>query len=271
LESSLTLPEGSSQSKQDSLLVSEIFKSVQGEGACLGAPTVFLRLAVCNLHCWYCDTKYTWMYSAKTLKEVKRDMSRLGIEREPGDLKVYTLSQEARSLHVKEALDKILEYGMDHLVLTGGEPLLQQQPLTSLLLKLKEARRNYFVEIETNGSVRASEALLGLVDQWNVSPKLESSGNSNFSREKKECMKAFGSLGNSYFKFVVQTKDDLDEVESLVRRYSIKPSKIILMPEGTEAAILRERTIWLSEICESRGYRLTPRLHILLWGNKRGT
>jgi 7-carboxy-7-deazaguanine synthase len=84
-------------------------------------------------------------------------------------------------------------------------------------------------------------------------------------------MKSFASLGNSYFKFVVQTKDDLDEVEALVRRYSIRPSKVILMPEGTEAAILRERTIWLSEICESRGYRLTPRLHILLWGNKRGT
>jgi 7-carboxy-7-deazaguanine synthase len=269
LESALTLPRA--QTKQDSLIVSEIFKSVQGEGACLGAPTVFLRLAVCNLHCWYCDTKYTWMYTAKTLEEVRRDMSRLGIAKEPGDLKVYSLAEETKTLQVKDALDKILEYGIDHLVVTGGEPLLQQQPLASLLSKLKATRSNFFVEIETNGSVRASEALLGLVDQWNVSPKLESSGNSNFSREKKECMNSFAPLGNSYFKFVVQTKDDLDEVESLVRRYSVKPSKVILMPEGTEASILRERTIWLSEICESRGYRLTPRLHILLWGNKRGT
>ena len=167
-------------------------------------------------------------------------------------------------------LERILAYSMDHLVVTGGEPLLQQQPLASLLSKLKK-RKDCFVEIETNGSVRASEALQGLVDQWNVSPKLESSGNSVYSREKKECMNSFALLGNAFFKFVVQTKDDLEEVESLVRRYSIRPSKVILMPEGTEAAILRERTIWLSEICENRGYRLTPRLHILLWGNKRGS
>lgn len=258
------------QSKQDALLVSEIFKSVQGEGVSLGAPTVFLRLSVCNLHCWYCDTKYTWMYSAKTLDQVRSDLKRLEISEEPRDLKIYTFSEEAKSLHVRDALEKILAYGMDHLVVTGGEPLLQQRPLASLISGLKAAHSN-FVEIETNGSVRANEALLRLVDQWNVSPKLESSGNSEFSREKKECMEAFAMLGNSYFKFVVQTMDDLEEVDSLVRRYSIKPSKVILMPEGTEASILKERTIWLSEICESRGYRLTPRLHILLWGNKRGT
>src|ERR1700676_5210719 len=113
LESTLTLPKGPSQSKQDSLLISEIFKSVQGEGACLGAPTVFLRLAVCNLHCWYCDTKYTWMYSAKTLEEVRRDMRRLEIAQEPGDLKVYTLAEEATSLRVEDALDKILAYNME--------------------------------------------------------------------------------------------------------------------------------------------------------------
>src|SRR4029077_4239789 len=120
-------------------------------------------------------------------------------------------------------LDKILEYGMDHLVVSGCQPLLQQQLLGSLLSKLTTVRSNY-VEIEPTGSVRASEALLGLVDQWNVSPKLENSGRSNISRKKKECMKSFASLGNSYFKFVIQTKDDLDEVEALVRRYSVKPS-----------------------------------------------
>ena len=71
------------RSKENFLLVSEIFKSVQGEGVCLGAPTVFLRLAVCNLHCWYCDTKYTWLYSQKTLDEVKQDIDRLGIQETP--------------------------------------------------------------------------------------------------------------------------------------------------------------------------------------------
>jgi len=198
-------------------------------------------------------------------------MTRLGISEEPNDLKIYNFSEEAKSLPIKEVLEKILQYNLDHLVITGGEPMLQQRPLISLLARIKAARKNCFVEVETNGSVRAVEDILDLVDQWNVSPKLESSGNSSFSREKKECMESFASLANSFFKFVVVTRDDLNEVESLIKRYSIKPSKIILMPEGTEASILKERTIWLSSICESKGYRLTPRLHILLWGNKRGT
>ena len=178
------------------------------------------------------------------------------------------MSEEAKSLSVDDTLDQVLEYNLDHLVVTGGEPLLQQKPLESLLSKLKTTK-SCFVEVETNGSIRAEEKMLELVDQWNVSPKLETSGNSRFSRERKICMESFAAMGNSFFKFVVQTKDDLSEVEVLVRRYSIKPSKVILMPEGTEASILKERTIWLSKICEDRGYRLTPRLQILLWGNKR--
>jgi 7-carboxy-7-deazaguanine synthase len=257
--------------KENFLLVSEIFKSVQGEGVCLGAPTVFLRLAVCNLHCWYCDTKYTWMYSQKTLEEVKRDMARLEITQAPTDLKVYSVSEETKSHSIEDVLEQILQYNLDHLVITGGEPVLQQKSLATLLEKLKAEKKNCFVEIETNGSVRAEGAMLDLVDQWNVSPKLESSGNSLYSREKKGCMGSFASLQNSYFKFVVQTREDMDEIEELIEHYSIRPSKIILMPEGTDAAILKERTIWLSQICEGKGYRLTPRLHILLWGNKRAT
>ncbi len=265
------LAEKNTLMKVDSLLVSEIFKSIQGEGVNLGAPTVFLRLAVCNLHCWYCDTKYTWMYSPRTVEEVKRDMTRLGIAKQPEDLKVYDFHEEVRSFSIGKVVDEIIAYNLDHLVVTGGEPMLQQRSLSDLLKRLKSMRKSCFVEVETNGSVRANEETLALVDQWNISPKLESSGNSGYSREKKECLEAFASFKNSFFKFVVQTRDDLAEVELLVRRYSIKPSKIILMPEGTEASILKERTIWLSSICENRGYRLTPRLQILLWGNKRGT
>lgn len=212
------------------------------------------------------------MYSERTLEQVKRDMARLEITDAPADLKVYSPSEEARSLSLENVLEQILQYNLDHLVITGGEPLLQQKSLISLLQKLKAGKKtNCFVEVETNGSVRAEEPMLDLVDQWNVSPKLESSGNSPYAREKQECMRSFGALQNSYFKFVIQTRKDLDEIEALLQRHAIKPSKIILMPEGTDAAILRERTIWLSQICEGRGYRLTPRLHILLWGNKRAT
>ena len=257
----------------ETLLVSEIFKSVQGEGVNLGTPTVFLRLAVCNLHCWYCDTKYTWMYSKETLELVKKDMERLAIpdDKIPRDIRVYAQSEEARSVPVGDVESEIRAFNPDHLVITGGEPMLQQRQLVYLLRRLKIKCKDYFVEVETNGTIKPDENILPLVDQWNVSPKLESSGNSRFAREKKSVLEYFASLRNSFFKFVVQNDADLAEVESLARQTSIAPGKIILMPEGTEASVLKERTVWLSEVCESKGYRLTPRLHILLWGNRRGT
>jgi len=255
------------------ILLSEIFRSVQGEGVNLGTPTVFLRLAVCNLHCWYCDTKYTWLYSKETLELVRKDVERLAIagDKVPKDIRVYARSEEARSVPVADVENEIRQFNLDHLVITGGEPMLQQRHLVSLLGRLKSRCKEYFVEVETNGTIKPDENFLQLIDQWNVSPKLESSGNSRFAREKKDALDFFASLRNSFFKFVVQDNEDLEEVGSLARRSSISPGKIILMPEGTEASVLKERTVWLSEVCESKGYRLTPRLHILLWGNKRGT
>jgi 7-carboxy-7-deazaguanine synthase len=261
------------EKNREALLLSEIFKSVQGEGVSLGTPTVFLRLAVCNLHCWYCDTKYTWMYSNRTLELVKADMERLSIPNDniPKDLRVYTQSEEARSVPVADVETEIRRFNLDHLVITGGEPMLQQRQIAALLQRLKTYYKGkYFIEVETNGTIKPDKDIVQLVDQWNVSPKLESSGNSLFAREKKNSITSFASLRNSFFKFVVQDNKDLEEVELLAERNSISPQKIILMPEGTEASVLKERTVWLSEICESKGYRLTPRLHILLWGNKRG-
>jgi 7-carboxy-7-deazaguanine synthase len=267
------LQNGLEENLSENLLLSEIFKSVQGEGVNLGTPTVFLRLAVCNLHCWYCDTKFTWLYSKETLELVKKEMERLVIpmDKIPNDIRVYSMLEEARAVPVGDVETEIRQFNLDHLVITGGEPMLQQKQLVSLLRRLKTWYKNYFVEVETNGTIKPDEDILQLVDQWNVSPKLESSGNSRFAREKKSTLESFASLRNSFFKFVVQDSEDLVEVESLARHSSISPGKIILMPEGTEASVLKERTVWLSEICESKGYRLTPRLHILLWGNKRGT
>ena len=264
---------------KQNLLLSEIFSSVQGEGTNLGAPSVFLRLATCNLHCWYCDTKYTWMYSEKMLQTVKADLSRLGVEvsKIPQDLKVYDLSSEAQQTPVDEVARKVAESGINHLVITGGEPMLQQEQLVQLLRLLEGIGgkgRDFYVEMETNGTVRPSEKILPFIDQWNVSPKLESSGNSAFAREKGEALKSYVFLPNSFFKFVVSKEcfeKDLLEIESFASRFGILPARIILMAEGTDASTLRNQTALLSKICEKRGYRLTPRLQILLWGNKRGT
>ena len=266
--------------KMKPLMVSEILASIQGEGINLGAPSVFLRLAVCNLHCWYCDTKYTWLYNEKLLQTVKSDLNRLGIQgdQSPGDLRVYDRSEEAHEMSIEEAESRIQTSGINRLVVTGGEPMLQQLHLIPLFERLKFRRsgekNQFYIEIETNGSIKPAKEIIHFVDQWNVSPKLESSGNPRSSREKEESVKVFASLPNSYFKFVVasQTFDqDLREIEELAVRFGIQPGKILLMAEGTDASILKDRTQVLSKVCEKSGYRVTPRLHILLWGNRRGT
>lgn len=267
-------------SSRKSLVVSEIFGSVQGEGTNLGTPSVFLRLAVCNLHCWYCDTKYTWLFNDKMLYKVRADLDELGWEEElhPTDLRVYDQSKEARTIPIEEVESKIRTFGIKHVVVTGGEPMLQQSQIVPLLHELKatndRCEDHFYVEVETNGTIRPSEDMLSLVDQWNVSPKLESSGNSKFAREKKDPLRTFVALSNSFFKFVIGEptfEQDLREIEILSSSFGIPPARIILMAEGTEATVLKERTIMLSKICEKRGYRVTPRLHILLWGNTRGT
>ena len=225
--------------------VSEIFYSIQGEGPNIGVPSVFLRLALCNLRCVWCDSKYTW------------------------DWENFDYNREVSEIPTEEVIEKIMSYHCDHLVITGGEPMLQQKELEVLLPPLK--RQGLGIEVETNGTIVPSRILLGLIDQWNVSPKLENSGNSRSSREKSEAYECFSRLSNAFFKFVVETEDDLGEITALVRKYEIMPSRVILMPEAVTSETLREKSAWLAEICKDNGFRFTSRLHLILYGNKRGT
>ena len=130
--------------------INEIFKSIQGEGPNFGKPAIFLRTAQCNLKCTWCDTKYTW------------------------DWKNYDFTKEVKEMTIVEIQEKILHLGIKHLVITGGEPLLQQDDLADLLSFLKP---DFYVEVETNCTILPNKKLTDLVDQWNVSPKTENSGN----------------------------------------------------------------------------------------------
>jgi 7-carboxy-7-deazaguanine synthase len=224
--------------------ISEIFYSIQGEGPNIGVPSVFLRLAVCNLKCSWCDTKYSW------------------------DWEHYDYDKEVTEMDADEAAKKILGYDSRHLVVTGGEPMLQQEELFPVLRNLGE--KGFFIEVETNGTMLPTGEISRVVDQWNVSPKLANSGNSLSAREKSECYNLFGQLSNSYFKFVVENSEDLGEILELVAKYGIPRDRVILMPESTSPESLREKSAWLAEVCRSEGFRFTTRLHIILYGNKRG-
>src|SRR5262249_55878013 len=149
-------------------------------------------------------------------------------------------------------------------VITGGEPLLQQGELETLARELKQAGKR--IEVETAGTI--APRLGDLVDQWNVSPKLANSGNPLDRRYKPDVLRAFAATGRAVFKFVVCEISDLDEITSMVAECGL--TDIWVMPEGTDAATLEERSAQLADAVVARGWNLTTRLHILLWGNKRG-
>ena len=222
----------------------EIFRSLQGEGATAGVPTVFLRLAMCNLACTWCDTKYTW------------------------DWQSYDVKREVVSVGVADAIRRVEAFECRHLVVTGGEPLMQQDALTPLVAELRD--RGFYCEVETNGTLAPSTELAGAVSQWNVSAKLANSGNAPERRTVPGALKAFSGLPNTYFKFVVVNPDDAGEVCALVERFNLPKDRVILMPEGVTPETVSTRGKWVADLSERLGFRFSTRLHILLWGDERG-
>jgi 7-carboxy-7-deazaguanine synthase len=222
----------------------EIFFSIQGEGANIGRPAVFLRLALCNLKCVWCDTRYAW------------------------DWQQFDSRQNMLEMPVESVETQILAYKCRYVVITGGEPLIQKLTLIPLLERLKSA--GFYVEIETNGTLNPGRRLRDIVDHWSVSPKLASSGNPLPTREKPGCYGIFATHIDSHFKFVIQDEADLTEALKLIKKYRLPAEKIIFMPEAKDKGHISAKSRWLVEQCKEYGFRFSPRLHILLWGNKRG-
>jgi organic radical activating enzyme len=225
----------------------EIFATVQGEGASAGVPSVFVRLAECNLRCTWCDTKYTWDWT-------RFDRARETVELPALDVAALALDLAGTSVK--------------NVVLTGGEPLLQQDELVDLADRLRDGGLR--IEIETNGTIVPSEALAARIDQWNVSPKLASSGNAERARHRPAALSWFGARSNAWFKLVTTSDTDLVEIDELVFALGVPKDRVILMPEGTDAATLTERSRWLADHCRGNGYRLGTRLHVFVWGSERG-
>lgn len=232
-----------STSEIGTLKLSEIFYSLQGEGIDVGKPAVFIRTALCNLSCIWCDTKYTW------------------------DWTHYDYDKEVSEMTVPEIREHISRFDTKHCIITGGEPLIQQMKLISLLSSLKS--NDYFVEVETNGTILPSDMVERFVDRWNVSPKLQNSSISKLNREVKACLEYFAKNSKAYIKFVICTRSDLSEVMTLIEKYNLKRERIILMPEGNSAVEVLEKSKWLAEICLKMGYRLSIRLHTLVWSGLR--
>jgi 7-cyano-7-deazaguanosine (preQ0) biosynthesis protein QueE len=223
------------------LTVSEVFgPSLQGEGSSLGRRAGFVRLGRCNLACQWCDTKYTWQWDE------------------------YDPAVELHEMSVESILEKVDAMGVPMVVVTGGEPLLQQRQLEPLLRAFKQ--RGLRVEVETAGTI--APTVLDLVDQWNVSPKLANSGNPLDRRYKRAVLRSFEATGCAVFKFVACEAADLDEIGAIVDECGL--TDVWVMPEGTDAVTLEKRSAALGDAVVARGWNLTTRLQILIWGDKRG-
>lgn len=238
----------------------EIFYSIQGEGPGIGKPAIFIRLSLCNLHCTWCDTDYTWNWKGTPFRHAN-DKNRPNYEK-------YDKQEWIIDVSVEGILSCLMAYPCKRVVLTGGEPLVQRNELTQLAKTLKE--KDYCLELETNGTLAPGEALDRVTDCYNVSPKLSNAGNTRKISIKKDVLSFFAKSNKSNFKFVVDHKNDLNEILSLLKDYAISPDNVYLMPQGTTPRELQEKQPWLVEVCKAYGFNFTDRLHITLYGDKRG-
>jgi organic radical activating enzyme len=211
--------------------VIEIFKSRQGEGPNAGKEAVFLRLALCNLRCAWCDTRYSW-YG--------------GIEMRTEDL--YSRLEELGN-YVK------------HLVVTGGEPLLWINELLPLLRMIKSL--GWYVEVETNGTIPPN-GLVDYVDEFNVSPKLSNSKMPIRARINEQAIREFVRSGKAIFKFVIEDWRDENEVSWFIDRFGIPRERVYLMSQciSRDECLHRDRDV-TKPMAVKLGVRFTPRLHII--------
>jgi 7-carboxy-7-deazaguanine synthase len=226
------------------LRISEIYESIQGEGLLSGTRSIFVRTSGCNLRCWFCDTPFTsW--------------------RPEGD-----------HLQVGEILRQVSGYSCEHVVLTGGEPMIFQS-IGQLTGQLR--RSGYHLTIETAGTLWRDVQC----DLWSISPKLPGSAPDSQHgswqalhhrrRFRPEVVRRM--MQQPYqLKFVVDSPKDAEEVlEYLKLLGDHDPQRVLLMPQGTDTATLDRQAEWLVPWCQEHQVRFCPRQHIYWFGNRRGT
>lgn len=215
-------------------ILAEKFESFQGEGPWTGQRCVFVRFSRCNLKCGFCDTPESWDWST------------------------YDPTEVSEKVPITELVSWVRERAVDMMVITGGEPMLQQPAMTALARGAEGVR----VQVETNGTLAPTSDLASRVDLWVVSPKLANSGMSYSARIKPDALAALAATGRAVFKFVVSNPHrDFDEIAQLVKEYDLGP--VWVMPEGaTREKVLAGMDALYGPATE-RGWNVSTRLHIL--------
>ncbi|EJF53997.1 organic radical activating enzyme [Saprospira grandis DSM 2844] len=247
------------------LAVSEYFYSLQGEGQTMGVPAIFLRLSGCNLICggkgaekdgqlhdgasWICDTMEVWMKGES-----------------------LPFAQLLQRLDDELQFSQRLAQGV-HLVITGGEPLLQDKRIAAFLAFLEAERQGLrpIIEVETNGCFLPSAPLLERVSYWNCSPKLQNSGMPAKKRIVPKALKGLAQEAGTIFKFVIAQASDFEEIQSdFLAKGLIKKEQLVLMPAADSLAALLERNKMVAEICIREQIRMSSRLHVEIWDQLTG-
>jgi 7-carboxy-7-deazaguanine synthase len=218
----------------------EMFHSLQGEGRLTGVPSVFVRLAGCNLRCVWCDTAYAREADA------------------------------GQPVALSRLLRQVCGFPTRFVVLTGGEPMTSPH-IQELALALRAMQRH--ITIETNGTLPPE----GIdCDLASLSPKLaNSSRDPDEDEARRLCLPALRAWVDGYdyqFKFVVSLPADVLEIREILRQLDrpVPPERVLLMPEGKESSALHARDAWLVDVCKEQGFRYCRRLQLDLFGARRG-
>lgn len=232
--------------KRLKLFLCELYQSVQGEGLLTGTDSVFVRTSGCNLRCTFCDTPYS------------------------------SWDPEGSHERVTDVVPQVIGFGLKHVVITGGEPMIQRD-LGELTRLLKEAGQH--ITIETAGTVDQAVSC----DLISISPKLSNSTPTSeragawhekheASRHRPDVIRNLLMRFEYQLKFVVAAPEDIDEVKQYLTQFpEVQPSRVLLMPEGVVAEALDQKESWIRQACDETGFQFCPRMHIVWYGNQRGT
>lgn len=239
-----TAPPGAAWGRER-MKIADLFFSIQGEGRLVGMPSAFVRTSGCPLRCVWCDTEYT------------------------------SWQPQGEAMTVADILSRLEMFPTRHAVVTGGEPLIAPG-IEELCAGLRQ--RGYHITIETAAVVFKDVAC----DLASLSPKLSNSiphqrEDGRWARRHDErrlhpdVIQAFMDRSDYQLKFVIEREEDMEEVQALLAQLrGVDPAKVLLMPQGTRPEELAQRGPWLAEVCKRHGFRYCPRLHIELYGNRRG-
>ncbi len=239
----------------------EIFFTLQGEGRNIGLPSVFIRASLCNLHCQWCDTDYTWNWEDTNFTHEKDT---------DASYQKYRREDQIVDCTTEEIVAAVSGYPCRHFVFTGGEPLIQEKAWIALMSALREADAASTFEIETNGTLFPGAEFLESIDQINVSPKLANSNVPEEMRTRPGVVRQFAAIGKADFKFVVKDRDELGEILELLKELPLPPERVFLMPKANCVSELEANQAETAALAQAHGFRYSDRLHLRLFGAKRG-